>query len=116
VVGVEAVTGSEKLLAISSDCRAMVCPIEEVNYLSGPGKGVTLIKLAKTDRLVGFKASTGDRDLLVVETNRGAQKTISTAKYRVTARGGRGTEIQKNGKISSVVIQPPPAPEPLPEG
>ncbi len=116
VVGVEAVTGSEKLLAISADCRAMVCPIEEVNYLSGAGKGVTLIKLAKTDRLVGFKASTGDRDLLVVETNRGAQKTISTAKYRVTARGGRGTEIQKNGKISSVVIQPPPAPEPLPEG
>lgn len=116
VVGVEAVTGSEKLLAISADCRAMVCPIEEVNYLSGAGKGVTLIKLAKTDRLVGFKASTGDRDLLLVETNRGAQKTISTAKYRVTARGGRGTEIQKNGKISSVIIQPPPTPEPLPEG
>ncbi len=116
VIGVEAVHGSEKLLAVSADCRAMVCPIEEVNYLSGAGKGVTLIKLAKTDRLVGFKASTGDRDLLVVETNRGAQKTISTAKYRVTARGGRGTEIQKNGKISSIVLQPPPAPEPLPEG
>jgi DNA gyrase/topoisomerase IV subunit A len=115
VVGVEAVTGTEKVLAISADCRAMVCAIEEINYLSGPGKGVTLIKLAKTDRLVGFKASKGDRDLLVVETNRGAQKTVSTAKYRVTSRGGRGTEIQKNGKISSVIFQPPTAPEPLPD-
>ncbi len=43
----------------------MVCSAEEINYLSGAGKGVTLIKLAKTDRLLGFKPSTGDRDLLV---------------------------------------------------
>jgi DNA gyrase/topoisomerase IV subunit A len=115
VVGVEPVTGSETILAVSADCRLMVCPIEEVNYLAGPGKGVLLIRLAKTDRLLGFKASTGDRDLLVVETNRGAQKTVSTAKYRITSRGGRGTEIQKNGKISSIVSQPPTAPAPLPE-
>ncbi len=95
VIGVEAIHGTETILAITADCRAMVCPAAEVNYLSGAGKGVTLIKMAKTDRLLGFKASTADRDLLVVETNRGAQKTISTAKYRVTTRGGRGNEIQK---------------------
>jgi DNA gyrase/topoisomerase IV subunit A len=115
VIGVEAIEGSENILAVSADCRTMVCPVEEVNYLSGPGKGVTLIKLSKTDRLIGFKASRGDRDLLVVETNRGAQKTISTAKYRVTSRGGRGIEIQKNGKISSIVFPAPAAPDPLAE-
>jgi DNA gyrase/topoisomerase IV subunit A len=103
VVGVVTVHGSETILAITADCRAMVCPAVEVNYLSGAGKGVILIKIAKTDRLLGFKASTGDRDLLVVLTNRGARKTISTAKYRVTARGGRGLEIQKNGKIASIL-------------
>jgi DNA gyrase subunit A len=91
----------------------MVCPADDINYLSGAGKGVMLIKLGKSDRLLGFKASTGDRDLLLVETNRGAQKTVSTAKYRVTSRGGRGTEIQKNGKISHIVKQPPTAPPPL---
>ena len=100
-------------LAISADCRAMICPVEEINYLSGPGKGVMLLKLAKTDKLLGFKASTGDRDLLTVETNRGAQKTISTAKYRVTSRGGRGIEIQKNGKIARIVHGDVEAPEPL---
>ena len=105
----------ETILAISADCRAMVCPTEEINFLSGPGKGVTLIKLAKTDRLVGFKASKGDRDLLVVETNRGAKKTISTAKYRVTGRGGKGNEIQKNGKIAQVVVPPPESPPPFAE-
>ncbi len=113
VVHVYAIHGTETILAVTAECRAMVCPAEEVNYLSGAGKGVMLIKLAKTDRLIGFKPSCGDRDLLLVETNRGAKKTISTAKYRVTSRGGKGTEIQKNGKISQVVIPPPDAPPPL---
>ncbi|MEM9415544.1 MAG: DNA topoisomerase, partial [Planctomycetota bacterium] len=87
----------------------------EVNYLSGPGKGVQLIKLGSGDELLGFKPSTGERDLLRVKTNRGAEKTVSTAKYRVTGRGGRGTEMQKNGKIASITPEPVPAPEPLPE-
>ena len=94
----------------------MICPAEEINYLSGPGKGVTLIRLASDDELLGFKASTGDRDLLTVKTNRGAKKTISTAKYRVTSRGGRGNEIQKNGKIAEIMTPPPEAPEPLARG
>ncbi|MBX3417732.1 MAG: DNA topoisomerase 4 subunit A [Pirellulaceae bacterium] len=115
IVSVFPVSGHETILAVTAQCRAMVCPAEEVNYLSGAGKGVMLIKLAKTDRLIGFKPSSGDRDLLVVETNRGAKKTISTAKYRVTSRGGKGTEIQKNGQISQVVFPPPDAPPPLEE-
>jgi DNA gyrase subunit A len=115
IVGAYAITSDETILAISHECRAMVCPSEGINYLSGPGKGVMLIKLAKTDRLLGFKPSRGDRDLLVVETNRGAQKTISTAKYRTTSRGGRGNEIQKNGKIAKIVYPPVEAPSELPE-
>ncbi len=39
VVDVAAIHGSEILLAVSRACRAMVCPAEEINYLSGPGKG-----------------------------------------------------------------------------
>ena len=110
VVGVEKIHGDETLLAVSEMCRAMVCSIDEVNYLSGPGKGVMLVKLASDDRLLGFKASRGDRDLLNVETNRGAKKTVSTAKYKTTGRGGKGTEIQKNGRIAHIVPEPPMMP------
>ena len=113
IIGVYPIDGTEIALAISGDCRAMVCPVEDINYLSGPGKGVMLIKLAKSDRLVGFKPSKGDRDLLLVETNRGAQKTISTAKYRTTSRGGKGNEIQKNGKIEKVIWPPVETPAEL---
>ncbi|OYP31687.1 DNA topoisomerase (ATP-hydrolyzing) subunit A [Rhodopirellula sp. MGV] len=115
VIDVLAIGGSEVLLAVSTNCRAIVCESVEVNYLSGAGKGVMLIRLGKDDQLLGFKASSGDRDLLTVETNRGAKKTISTAKYRVTSRGGRGVEIQKNGKIAKIIAPPPAAPEPFEE-
>ena len=115
IVDVVAIHGSEVILAVSANCRAIVCESQEVNYLSGPGKGVTLIRLSKDDQLLGFKASTGDRDLLTVETNRGAKKTISTAKYRVTGRGGKGVELQKNGKIAKIVAPAPEAPPPLDE-
>jgi len=113
IVDVQTVAGTETILAISEACRAMVCAVEEINYLSGAGKGVTLIRLAGDDRLLGFKASHGDRDLLTVKTNRGAKKTISTTKYRVTSRGGRGNEIQKNGKIVEIISPPPSAPPPF---
>ncbi|TWT82414.1 DNA gyrase subunit A [Planctomycetes bacterium CA13] len=110
VIDVAPVHGMEVILAVTANCRAMICSAEEVNYLSGAGKGVTLIRLSADDRVLGFKASTGDRDLLTVQTNRGAKKTISTAKYRVTSRGGRGNEIQKNGKIAEIITAPIEAP------
>ncbi|QEF99834.1 DNA gyrase subunit A [Stieleria maiorica] len=113
IVDVVAITGSEIILAVSANCRAIICESEEINYLSGAGKGVMLIRLAGDDRLLGFKASTGDRDLMTIETNRGAQKTVSTAKYRVTSRGGKGVELQKNGKIAKIISPPVAAPEPF---
>ncbi len=113
VLGVATIHGDETILAVTEACRAMVCAVQEINYLSGPGKGVTLIRMSAGDRVLGFKASTGDRDLMVVQTNRGAKKTISTAKYKTVGRGGRGIEIQKNGKIAEIIALPPGAPPPL---
>jgi DNA gyrase subunit A len=75
-----------------------------VNYLSGPGKGVILIKLTgKDDRVLGFIASTGDRDLMRVETTRGSEQTISTAKYEVTGRGGKGRELLQRGQFTRII-------------
>ena len=108
VVGVVQVTGDETIIAATREARAMLCPVEEVNVLSGPGRGVILIKLdEKKDRLLGFIASRGDRDLMVVETSRGAEQTISTAKYEVTSRGGKGRELLQRGSFTRVVPPPP---------
>ncbi|AMY10334.1 DNA gyrase subunit A [Luteitalea pratensis] len=109
VVGVAQVTGEETIIAATREARAMLCAANEVNVLSGPGRGVILIKIdGAKDRLLGFIASRGDRDLMVVETSRGAEQTISTAKYEVTARGGKGRELLQRGSFTRVV---PPAPQ-----
>ncbi|PYR63740.1 MAG: DNA topoisomerase [Acidobacteria bacterium] len=113
VVGVARVTGSEVLIVATADGRGLLCKADEVNYLSGPGKGVILIKLGKDDRVLGFIASSGDRDLLTVETTRGAEQTISTAKYEVTGRGGKGRELLQRGRFTRIVWPVPEAPPPL---
>ncbi len=108
VVGVSVVDGRETVIAVTEQARAMLCKVEEINFLSGPGKGVILIKIAPgQDRVLGFIASKGDRDLLTVETNRGAAQTVSTAKYEVTGRGGRGRELLQRGQFTRII--PPPA-------
>jgi DNA gyrase subunit A len=113
IVGVLPVRGDETIIAATRQARAMLCKVEEVSMLGGPGRGVILIKLQKDDdRLLGFIASTGDRDLMVVETSRGAEQTISTAKYGVTGRGGKGRELLQRGQFIRVV---PPDPQ-LPVG
>jgi DNA gyrase subunit A len=114
VVGVSIVRGDETVIAVTEQARAMLCPVSEVNYLSGPGRGVILIKLKPgEDRVLGFLASTGDRDLLTVETSRGAEQTVSTTKYEVTSRGGRGRELLQRGQFTRVVVPTPEIPPPL---
>mgnify|MGYP006276584389 CR=1 FL=1 len=110
-VGVAKLEGKEILIAATRQARAMICKIDEINYLSGPGRGVILIKLQKDDdRLLGFIASRGDRDLLTVETSRGAEQTISTAKYEITGRGGKGKELMQRGQFIRIVPQVPELP------
>jgi DNA gyrase subunit A len=113
VVGVARVTGTEVVIAATRQARGMLCKVDEINFLGGPGRGVILIKLQKSDdRLLGFVASTGDRDLLTVETTRGAEQTISTAKYEVTGRGGKGRELLQRGQFTRIVPRPIDAPVP----
>ena len=114
VMGVARLTGGEILIAATREARGLLAKAAEVNFLSGPGRGVILIKLAaKEDRVLGFIASTGDRDLLTVETSRGAEQTISTAKYEVTGRGGKGRELLQRGQFTKIVWPMPEAPAPL---
>ena len=111
VVNVEMITGSEIAIVATRQARGLLARADEVNFLSGPGRGVIFIKLAKDDdRVIGFIASKGDRDLMTVETSRGAEQTISTGKYEVTGRGGRGRELMQRGQFVRVVPQMPEAP------
>ena len=104
VVNVGLTTGEETVIAATANARALLTKAEEVNFLSGPGRGVILIKIDfPDDKVIGGIVSTGDRDLLTVETTRGSEQTISTTKYEVTGRGGKGKELMQRGGFTKVV-------------
>jgi len=114
VVGVARITGDEVMIVATAQARGLLCRADEVNYLSGPGKGVILIKLTEDDdRVLGFVASSGDRDLLRVETSRGGEQTISTAKYEITGRGGKGRELLQRGQFTRIIPNEIENPQPL---
>jgi DNA gyrase subunit A len=104
VVSVAATSGDEVVIVATADARALLTTANEVNFLSGPGRGVILIKVNfPDDKVIGALVSKGDRDLMTVETSRGAEQTISTAKYEVTGRGGKGRELLQRGTFVRVL-------------
>src|SRR5699024_2197110 len=106
VIAVETIQGEETIVAATQNARALLCPAQEVKYLSGAGKGVQLIKLDKTDNLLAMRTALDSRDTLVVKTSRGGEQRINTAKYKVVSRGGKGHEIIKRGKLAQAIRQP----------
>ncbi len=104
VVAVGKTSGDEVVIVATAEARALLCRAGEVNFLSGPGRGVILIKVKfPDDKVIGAQVSTGDRDLMTVETSRGAEQTISTAKYEITGRGGKGRELLQRGQFVRVL-------------
>ncbi len=90
--------------------RALICPADEVSLLSGAGKGVTLIKLQKGDSVVGATVLSTDSDMLVVENQNQKALTISTRKYGVVSRAGKGFALFKRGRLERVVWGEPTLP------
>ncbi|HEY2586141.1 MAG TPA: DNA topoisomerase (ATP-hydrolyzing) [Tepidisphaeraceae bacterium] len=107
------VGGSETVIAASQNRRVLLCKADEINFLSGPGKGVLLIKLEKADRLMGVITANDDRDTLTVKTSMGGEQRLNTARYKVTGRGGRGHEFVSRGQIVEVIYNPVGALAPL---
>ena len=108
-----AINGDETVIAASQNRRVLLCKTDEINFLSGPGKGVLLVKLEKGDRLVGVITATDDRDTLTVKTSMGGEQRLNTGRYKVTGRAGRGHEFVSRGQIVEVLLQPIATPVPL---
>ena len=107
------VQGKETIIAASRERRVMICKVDEINFLGGPGKGVLLIKLDKTDRLLAAIVANDDRDTLTVKTSMGGEQRLNTGRYKITGRGGRGNEFVSRGQIVEVIYEPVKAPEGL---
>ncbi len=99
-------TGEEKsIFLVSAAGHVLHFPIEEINILSGVGKGVIGIKLEEDDTCLGGRLVTKSHDAIEVETT-GGKVMDFTGRHEVVSRGGKGFEAVKRSSFARIV--PPP--------
>jgi len=114
VVGAGKASGKEVTICATKQGRALLSPADEINYLSGPGKGVVLVKLDdKNDALVGFIVAKDKSQSLVLESSAGGERSVSPGDYKPTGRGGKGHEVLKRGTFVRAIPQAPAVPAPF---
>ena len=109
VVTIEALSLSSKtaiLAVVSQRGRVLLCKAEEVGVLSGPGRGVTVIKLDSADRLLAARLLYQKDDQLVALKQEGSKLPITIRKYQPVGRGGKGHAMFKRGSLKGVLIPP----------
>src|SRR5262249_18552686 len=96
----------ESLFLASAHGHVIHFKIDEINILSGVGKGVMGMKLGKGDACLGGALISGRFDMLQMETSGGKTMEFRKGKYEPTSRGGKGFEAVK--RTSFVRVIPPP--------
>ncbi len=106
IIGVQGCIEKDLLGVVTKKTNALVCKVDEVNVLAGPGRGVTVIKTADDDQVMAFICTTKKDTELLIETAKGKSLKFSLARYEVTGRGGKGREMSKKDEIKTVSKEP----------
>ncbi len=93
------------IMCATSDGHALAVDCEEVSLLSGPGKGVMVMKVAKGAHVIGAELGHRDLDNIVVETTQGTEKSLTLRSIQGT-RGGKGAAIIRRGGFKSYRWRP----------
>jgi DNA gyrase subunit A len=96
----------ESLFLASREGHVIHFVLEEINILSGAGKGVIGIKLADGDECLGGALVGSRHDALTVETAGNRTMEFRRGAHPPTGRGGKGFEAVKRTTFTRVV--PPP--------
>jgi DNA gyrase subunit A len=124
VIGVKLCKPASQLLASGTRFgRGALCRLEEVNFLSGAGKGVTVVKLDSDDRVVGFEPFEEDAPtqdgLRLIRDEGGRPIVVHPKDVKITGRAGKGQRLLKRGLLNPVIdpveLVGPPDPTDEPE-
>jgi DNA gyrase subunit A len=114
VVGVALAKDDDVVCVVTSDAHALLCKAEELPELANPGRGVTVVKVADEETVVGFAlGGKKDKDVLFAETDGGKKLAVGPGRFHVTARGGRGHALARKARIVRVSFPEPPPPPAL---
>ncbi|MGV3625162.1 MAG: DNA gyrase/topoisomerase IV subunit A [Archangium sp.] len=102
IIGVAPCTAKDLLAVVTKNTNALVCKVDEVNELAGPGRGVTVIKTADDDQVMAFLCTSKKDAELTIETAKGRSLKLTPVRYEVTSRGGKGREMSKKDTVKSI--------------
>jgi DNA gyrase subunit A len=92
----------ESIFLCSADGHVIHFRLDEINILSGVGKGVIGIKLAEDDRCLGGALIARKSQMLQVETS-GGKILEFTGRHDTVSRGGKGFEAVKRASLVRVL-------------
>ena len=96
----EPVLGKSVVVAASSG-KMLRFAIDDVAELSGPGRGVTLMKPGTDGRVVGALAL-GDKDDFVAVTPEGNERKFPVRDVVAGRRAGKGQKVVKRGGVAAI--------------
>lgn len=100
VVSVELVSGG-RTVCVTAGGRMLAFPVEDVNELTGPGRGVILMRLDEDDRLVGAVTTVPGRGITVINTD-GVERAVPLKEIPLGQRAGKGQRVIKRMTLMSV--------------
>jgi DNA gyrase subunit A len=100
VVSVEPIEGPAVVTATAKG-KMLRFVVDEVAELSGPGRGVILMRPGPDDRLVGALALPEPATFLVI-TPEGGERRLGLADVPVGRRGGKGQRVVKRGGVAAL--------------
>jgi DNA gyrase subunit A len=101
VLGVDRVESpDDHAVLISRNGKSLSFPVEEINMVKGPGKGVKTLNLNRNDSILAFGLTSGTRGGAVsVDTSNGATHEIRHTTHGVGKRGQNGHAVLKRGSF-----------------
>jgi DNA gyrase subunit A len=100
VVSIEPVLGKAVVVAASSG-KMLRFPIDEVAELSGPGRGVTLMKPTPDARIVGALALP-DKASFIAVTPEANERKFAVSEVPAGRRAGKGQKVVKRGGVAAI--------------
>ncbi len=104
IIDVQATGGGARdvVMVVTEKTAVLLCKADEINELSGPGRGVTVMKVGDDDRVIAFMCTTDRKQSLSLETQKGRKIEVTPSKYEVSGRGGKGREMSRNDRVKSL--------------
>ena len=92
---------TKTVVVAASSGKMLRFPAADVAELSGPGRGVTLLKPDADGRVVGALAL-GDKDTFIAVTPDGNERRVPVADVPAGRRAGKGQKVVKRGGVAAI--------------